>query len=148
MSAFGLTDHLSSDPGDPSGAGGFRPGGPQRFLHPQELPLLRPRMAKPGAACAGRRRVHGWTLIPLRRACDHEDRASGRSIVRSLAPLLLLAGWLVDRIGLIGCANTNIAPASKLISGKVTLSWNDVPGAGCVQRLFLQVARRDEIERV
>ncbi len=47
---------------------------------------------------------------------------------RSSYTLFLLAGWL-SIASVIGCANSNLAPASKLISGKVTLSWNDVPGA-------------------
>lgn len=39
-----------------------------------------------------------------------------------LVSLLSMTSWS-------GCANSEIAPASKLSSGKVTLSWSNVPGA-------------------
>jgi fibronectin type 3 domain-containing protein len=37
--------------------------------------------------------------------------------------------FLFSLASLTGCRDTHIAPASRLTSGKVTLSWNDVPGA-------------------
>jgi fibronectin type 3 domain-containing protein len=48
---------------------------------------------------------------------------------------LLLAGWLSIAC-FFGCANTNITPASKLLSGKLTLSWNEVPGAASYNVYF------------
>jgi fibronectin type 3 domain-containing protein len=53
---------------------------------------------------------------------------NGISLSRlSCAVFLLAAG--VSIAALIGCASTDIAPASKLHDGKATLSWNPVPGA-------------------
>lgn len=50
------------------------------------------------------------------------DRLHLSFTVWVLVSLLSMTSWS-------GCANTDIAPASKLSSGKVTLSWNNVPGA-------------------
>jgi len=52
----------------------------------------------------------------------------GSSHCRWSYALFLLVGG-VSIASMIGCASTNIAPASKLHEGKVTLSWDDVPGA-------------------
>jgi len=49
--------------------------------------------------------------------------------------LLLLVGGL-SIASLIGCAGTDIAPASRLHEGKVTLSWDDVPGAASYNVYF------------
>ncbi len=48
---------------------------------------------------------------------------------------LLWAGG-VALAALIGCASTDIAPASRLHSGQVTLSWDDVPEAAAYNVYF------------